>query len=109
MQFDIGLQGLGILVAISLAFGVVAQLLLGRRTTRWLWLIAAAGWLVGGLIASEIVWGSLTEDEIQPIIDGLAFDEALLGGVIGGVVAVVATWVVTRLRRPQRPGRPLAA
>jgi hypothetical protein len=103
-----GLQGLGILLVISLAFGVLAQIVLGRRTTRWLWLIAAAGWFVGGLVASEVVWGSMTEDEIQPIIDGLAFDEALLGGLIGGVVAVGVAWLVARLRRPQRPGRPLA-
>jgi hypothetical protein len=109
MQLDIGLQGLAILVAISLVFGVIVHLLLAKRTTRWLWLIAAAGWFIGGLLASEVVWGSLTEEEIQPIIDGLAFDEALLGGVIGGAVAVIATWIVIRLRGPHRPGRPLAA
>jgi hypothetical protein len=108
VQFDMGLQALGILAAISLAFGIIVHLLLARRTTRWLWLIAAAGWFIGGLLASEVVWGSMTEEEIQPIIDGLAFDEALLGGVVGGAVAVVATWIVTRIRRPQPPGRPLA-
>jgi len=51
---------------------------------------------------SEVLFATATEDEIQPIVDGLAFDEALLGGLVGGLVAVAATWLVARLsRRPQ--------
>jgi len=42
MQWDLGLQGRGLLVAISLGFGVLAQLIAGKRTTRWLWLITSA-------------------------------------------------------------------
>lgn len=96
MQFDLGLTGLGILVVISLAFGVVAQLLLGRRAgTNWLWLIGAAGWFIGGLFASEVVWGTATEEELQPLIDGLFLDESLLGGLIGGVAAVAITLLLT--------------
>ena len=103
MGFDLGLQGLGILLGISLLFGVLAQVVLGRGTTRWMWLAGAVGWFVGGLFASEVVLGSLTEDDIQPIIDGLALDESLLGGLIVGVAAVVVTWFVTRHRGHQRP------
>lgn len=55
----------------------------------------AAGWFIGGLFASEVVWGAMTAEEIQPIIDGLAFDEALLGGLIGGVLVVLVTRFVT--------------
>ena len=97
MQLDVGLQGLGILLACAFLFGGAVQVVF-RSRTHWLWLIAAAGWFVGGLVASEIFWGTLTEDEIQPIIDGLAFDESLLGGLIGGVLAVLATWLVTGRR-----------
>jgi hypothetical protein len=55
----------------------------------------------------------MTVDEIQPIIDGLAFDEALLGGLLGGVVAFGAAWLLTRHPAPAevtpRPSnRPLA-
>jgi hypothetical protein len=97
MQLELGLQGFGILLAISLVFGVVAQLLLGSRAhTHWLWLIGAAGWFVGGLFFSEVLFGTATEAELQPIIDGLALDESLLGGLIGGAIAVVATFLVTR-------------
>ena len=84
MQLDIGFQGLGILIALSLVFGVIAQLILGRNTTRWMWLIGAAGYFIGGLFASEVIFATATEDELQPIIDGLCFDEALLGGLIVG-------------------------
>ena len=56
MQFDLGLTGLGLLVVISLGFGAVAQFF-GSGRTHWLWLIAAIGWFIGGLFASEVVWG----------------------------------------------------
>lgn len=102
MQFDLGLQGLGLLIVISLGFGLAAQFVV-RTGTRWMWLIAATGWFVGGLFASEVLFGSATVDEIQPIIDGLAFDEALLGGLIGGVTAVIVTWFVTHGSRFNRP------
>jgi len=95
MQFDLGLQGLSILLIISLIFGVLAQLVAGQHT-RWMWLIGAAGWFVGGLLFSEVMFATATEDEIQPIIDGLAFDEALLGGLIGGLATVAVTWFATR-------------
>ena len=97
MHFDLGLSGLGLLIVISLGFGVVAHLVLGRGTP-WFWLVAAVGWFVGGLVASEMIWGTMTEDEIQPIIDGLAFDEALLGGLIGGIAVSVVAWFATRRR-----------
>ena len=103
MQIDLGLQGLGILIAVSLAFGVVAQLVLGRGTTRWMWLIGAAAWFIGGLVASEVIWGTATEDELQPIIDGLALDESLLGGLVVGVPVVLVTWYVARRNRLHGP------
>lgn len=97
MNFDLGLQGLALLVVPALGFGVIAQLILGSRTTRWLWLIAAAAWAVGGLFASEVIYGSeTTEENLQPLIDGLLWDEALLGGILAGIVGVVVTWFLTR-------------
>jgi hypothetical protein len=107
MQFDLGLQGLGLLVGVSLIFGVLAQLLVGARAhTHWLWLIGATGWFIGGLFASEIVFAGVTEQELQPIIDGLAFDEALLGGLIGGLAAVIATMLVVTRGPTHRPLSP---
>ena len=95
MQFDLGLQGLGILAACGLGFGAIVQIF-AWSTTRWMWLAVALGWFVGGLFVSEVLFATATEGEIQPIIDGLAFDESLLGGVIGGTLAGVATWFAAR-------------
>ncbi len=103
MQLDLGLAGLGLLIVISLGFGVVAQVVAGRRArTHWLWLIAATAWFLGGLFASEVVWGSATAEELQPIIDGLAFDESLLGGLIVGLTAVIVTLLLAGGRASQR-------
>jgi hypothetical protein len=98
MHFDLGSIGLGILLAISLIFGLEAQLLVGMGRTRWMWLIGAAAWFVGSLYFSEVLFAWATIDDIQPIIDGLAFDEALLGGLLVGVPVVSATWFITRRR-----------
>jgi uncharacterized membrane protein len=105
MQWDLGLQGLGLLVAMSLGFGIVAQLVVGRATTRWLWLIAAAGYFVGGLFISEVWFGWATQEELQPNIDGLSFDEVLLLGLVPGIVTMAVTRYMTRRAR-RRSGDP---
>lgn len=94
MHFDLGLTGLGILVTCALVFGLVSQFL-GRPGTRWQWLIASLAWFAGGLYMSEVLFATATIDEIQPIIDGLAFDESLLGGLAAGVATVLVTRFVT--------------
>lgn len=99
MHYELGFQGLGLLIGLSLGFGVIAHLVAGKGAPRWLWLIGAAAWFIGGLFASEVVWGTNTVDDIQPIIDGLAFDESLLGGLVLGVPVAVATWFVARRNR----------
>ncbi len=92
MHYDLGDIGFQILLAYSFGFGAIAQLIAGTKRTHWLWLAGAIGWFFGGLVMSEAVFGTMTIDEIQPIIDGLAYDEALLGGLLVGVVTVLVTW-----------------
>ncbi len=99
MQWDLGLQGVGLLVAMSLGFGAIAQLVAGRSTTRWLWLIAAATYFVGGLLISEVWFGWATEEDLQPNIDGLSVDEVLLFALVPGIASVLLTRYVTRRRR----------
>lgn len=105
MQWDLGLQGVGLLIIMSLVFGVVAQLVAGR-VTRWAWLVAATVYFVAGLFISEVWFGSATEAELQPNIDGLSFDEVLLFGLVPGVLAVVVIWHLGRRGRPHRPASP---
>lgn len=100
MQFDIGIAGLGLLASIAVIFGAVAQLVLGLGRA-WIWFVGAVAWFVGGFVASEVIWGTLTVNAIQPIIDGLAFDESLLGGIVTGVPAVF----ITRWLHPDRTAR----
>jgi hypothetical protein len=116
MQWDLGLQGVGVLVLMSLGFGLVAQLVAGRGMTRWLGLIAAAAYFVGGLVISEVWFGWATEEDLQPNIDGLSFDEVLLIGLVPGIAAVLVTrYVIGRKARgaaagasSPHPGRHLA-
>ncbi|HSJ83177.1 MAG TPA: hypothetical protein VLA91_05100 [Acidimicrobiia bacterium] len=107
MEWDLGLQGLAVLAAMSLAFGVIAQLFFGETTTRWLWAIVATAHFLGGLLISEVWFGWATEEELQPNIDGLSFDEVLLIGLIPVVLAVLATWYFAhRHRRATAAGAP---
>jgi hypothetical protein len=101
MLFGIGLGGLGLLGACSLAFGVAAHVVIRARSS-WLWLAGATGWFVGGLFFSEVLFGTSTIDEIQPIVDGLAFDESLLGGLIVGVAVVLVTRYLSGAREVGR-------
>ena len=108
MTYDIGGYGTLILLGFALGFGAISQVVAGRDANRWIWLAGAVGWIVGGVVASEGLVGTMTADEIQPIVDGLAFDEALLGGLVGGLVAVVLTRIVTRAPRSIAGAHPSA-
>ena len=50
MEWDIGLRGLATLLAMSLGFGLVAQLFAGKGVSRWMWLIASAVFFIAGLL-----------------------------------------------------------
>jgi hypothetical protein len=99
VNVDLGLQGLALLVVPAVVFGLLAGAIFWRYATHWMGLIAACAWFVGGFVASEVVLGSeTTEANYQPLIDGLLWDEALLGGLVVGVLAVAVTWLLTRSR-----------
>ena len=104
MQWDLGLRGVALLLGMSLGFGVLAQLLGGWHATRWMWAVAAVTYFVSGLIISEIWFGWATEEELQPNIDGLSFDEVLLIGLLPGIASVLITRRVTRQREPGKTG-----
>jgi hypothetical protein len=102
MNYDLGLQGLALLIIPAIAFGLVAQLIVWRSATHWMWLIGAVAWFIGGLFASEVLYGSeVTEQNLQPLVDGLLWDEALIGGLVTGLIVVLVTWFATRSHRTE--------
>lgn len=99
MEWDLGFLGFATLLGMAVGFGLLAQLLAGKTTTRWLWLIASAVYFVSGLLISEAWFGWATEEELQPNIDGLSFDETLLA-----LLPAIAAVMITR-RLSKQPGR----
>jgi uncharacterized membrane protein YhhN len=101
--FNVGLYGLAVLAALSLGFGALAGLLTWRSASHWIGVVGAVAFFVGGLLVSEVMFATATEAELQPNIDGLSFDEALLGGLLVGIVSVVVAWMLTHHRRQHHP------
>ena len=91
MQWDLGLQGLTVLGALSLGFGVLAGLLVGRGWTRRLWAaaITTLACFGVGLLTSEWLFGWATEEELQPNVDGLSRDEVLLSCLLTTALVVL--------------------
>jgi hypothetical protein len=99
VEWDLGPAGTALLLAISLGFGVVAQLIMWKITTHWFWLIAAAVYFVSGLLISEFWFGWATEEELQPNVDGLSFDEAVWISLVPGLLLMLIAWVIGRRAR----------
>jgi Na+/proline symporter len=95
MEWDLGLTGLGVLALLAIGFGVVAQLLFWGRGW-WIGAAAAVASFVAGILISEVWFGWATADELQPNIDGLSFDEVLLGFLVGVPVLVVVRVLARR-------------
>lgn len=100
MQWDLGLGGLAVLASMSLGFGVAAGLLVGRDVVYRMWAlgITTVACFVFGIFTSEVLFGWATEKDLQPNIDGLSSDEALLSSVLVTVVVVLVMRYVARRR-----------
>lgn len=96
MQWDIGLQGIAVLAGLSLLFGGLAQLAFWSRETWWVWIVAAVAFFALGAFISEVMFGWATATDLQPNIDGLSFDEVLLGYVVGVPVVLIVRWLAGR-------------
>jgi hypothetical protein len=101
MQWDLGWQGLAVLGGMSLAFGVLAGLLVGKSATHRLMAIAIAtvACFGVGLVISEMLFGWATEEDLQPNIDGLSRDEVLIAQVLTTAAVVLVMRYLAR-----RPG-----
>ena len=101
MDWDLGLNGLLYLGAMSIGFGLLAQVLSGRVAPRWLWALVSAVYFGVGILVSEFWFGYATEEDLQPNIDGLSRDEVLGIGLLPVAVAVVATRLWGRRHRQE--------
>lgn len=99
MGWDLGLQGIGVLVLMSLAFGVFVQLVFWGVARRWIWLAVAGVSFACGVFISEVWFGWATERDLQPNIDGLSFDEVLLGFLVAGALVLAARLIYARSHR----------
>jgi hypothetical protein len=101
MDWDLGPTGLLYLGAMSIVFGLLAQLLSWRAAPKWLWALVSGVYFGVGLLVSEFWFGWATEEDLQPNIDGLSRDEVLLIGLVPVAVAVAVTrWMARRHARP---------
>lgn len=97
MNWDLGLNGLLYLAAVSIGYGLLAQVLTWKVAPKWLWAVVFGVSFGFGIVVSEVLFGWATEEDLQPNIDGLSRDEVLLIGLIPVVIAVVATrWMASR-------------
>jgi hypothetical protein len=95
VEWDLGVAGIGVLALLAIGFGVVAQLLFWGRGW-WIGAVAAGLSFVAGILISEVWFGWATGEDLQPNIDGLSFDEVLLGFLVGLPVLVVVRLVARR-------------
>jgi hypothetical protein len=104
MQWDLGFEGLALLGAMSLGFGLVAGLAAGKDLAHRLWtaVVTTVACLGAGLVTSEVLFGWATEEELQPNIDGLSRDEVLLSSALITVLVVVAMRYVARWTQEPR-------
>lgn len=88
MQWDLGLQGLGLLAVMAIGLGAVAGLIAGgdARYRLRAAAVATAVCFGFGLFTSEVWFGWATEEDLQPNVGGLSVDEVLLSGVAMSVV-----------------------
>ncbi len=98
MHWDLGRQGLAVLGAMSLGFGLVAALLVGKDWAHRLWALAitTVACFGVGVLTSEWLFGWATEEDLQPNVDGLSRDEVLLSSVLTTAVVVLAMRYLTR-------------
>ncbi|HSK93615.1 MAG TPA: hypothetical protein VLA76_06105 [Candidatus Angelobacter sp.] len=96
MQWDLGVQGIGVLLLMALAVGAVTQLLFWSRETMWVGPVAAVLFFVVGIFVSEVLFGWATVEELQPNIDGLSFDEVLITALVSLPVVLGVRWLTHR-------------
>lgn len=106
MRWDLGVEGIGLLVAMSIGLAVVALLAMDGDWPRRLKVAAvdALACVLVGALTSEWLFGWATEEDLQPNVDGLSRDEALLSGIVTTVAVVVLARIWSNRAEREHPG-----
>jgi uncharacterized membrane protein YeaQ/YmgE (transglycosylase-associated protein family) len=91
LALTLGFWGWIAAIAGALIFGILATSI-GETRSGYEWFVDSVAALVGAIVASEFIvaWQSF-----GPMFDGLAIVPALVGGLVLGIVAEVATRLAT--------------
>jgi hypothetical protein len=100
MEWDLGVKGVALLLGMAAGFGLLVQLILWRVSTHWLWLVGAVAYVASGLFVSEVWFGWATQEDLQPNINGLSFDEVLLLAPLIAVGIMLVIWLIRRIMLP---------
>lgn len=107
MTWNLGFQGLSLLFVMAFGFALVgagaggADLAHRLRTG----IITGIACLLVGVFTSEVWFGWATEEELQPNIDGLSFDEVLISGIVTtALVVMIARRFDHRRDHNRKPG-----
>jgi hypothetical protein len=97
MEWDLGLWGLALLVGMGAVFAFAIRLIERDEARPWMWLADAAIYVVAGLLVSEAWFGWATEEDLQPNVDGLSFDEVfLLATMAAAGTSALVRWLQHR-------------
>lgn len=91
LAINLELGGWLLLIVGALAFGLIAQFI-GETRTNFEWVVDAIAFGIGALVASEFV---IAWQTFEPMWAGLAIVPALIGGLVVGLIAEVATRTLT--------------
>jgi hypothetical protein len=91
LTITMGLGGAILLIVGALVFGGLMQLI-GEPRAGMEWLVVAIAAGIGALVASEFI---VAWQAYGPVWDGLALVPALIGGLVVGGIAEVATRYAT--------------
>jgi uncharacterized membrane protein YeaQ/YmgE (transglycosylase-associated protein family) len=91
LALTLGLWGWIAVIVGALVFGVLAQSI-GETRTGYEWLVDAIAAGFGAIVASEFI---VATQSFGPMFDGLAIVPALIGGLVVGLAAELATRFAT--------------
>ena len=107
MEWDVGLWGLALLVGMAAVFAFAIRLIERDEARPWMWLADAAIYVVIAILVSEGWFGWATEEDLQPNVDGVSFDEVfLLATMAAAGTSALVRWLQHHAGQSGRKAHP---